>query len=158
MSERIIKLTNRTNGDIAHAAQRTIVITISLLFPIPLGLSTQGQVVAMVAANSGNSGFPPQMESSEWSELLLQLPLFPPAAHPPSTLYPLLAPLLRQKTGLLSLGRGRNWPSALTWLPPELSYKVNERLKNLQPSILLEEHFRGYRRFDDETVCAYPRT
>jgi len=96
---------------------------------------------------------PQNMEGSAWSELLVQLPLFPPSAHPPSTLYPLLAPLLRQKVGLLSLGRGRNWPGTLTWLPPELSYKVNERLKNTKPSTSLEESFRGYRRFDQETVC-----
>ena len=95
---------------------------------------------------------PPHMECSAWSELLLQLPLFPPPAYPPPTLYPLLAPLLRQKLGLLSLGRGRNWPGALTWHPPDLSYKVNERLRGPKPATGLGEEFRGYRRFDEETV------
>jgi hypothetical protein len=95
---------------------------------------------------------PPSLERSEWSSLLGQLPLFPPAPHPPPALFPLLSPLLQQKLGLLSLGRGRGWPGALTWLPHELSYKVNERLKSAWLADGLEERFRGYRRFDDETV------
>ena len=103
----------------------------------------------MVAIDTQN---PPSMDSAAWSELLNQLPLFPPPAHPPPTLYPLLAPLLRQKLGLLSLGRGRNWPGTLTWLPPELSYKVNERLKSRLRQIGLGQEFRGYRRLDEETV------
>jgi hypothetical protein len=94
---------------------------------------------------------PPSLERSEWSSLLGQLPLFPPAPHPPPALSPLLSPLLQQKLGLLSLGRGRGWPGTLTWLPHELSYKVNERLKSAWLAEL-EERFRGYRRFDDETV------
>jgi hypothetical protein len=95
---------------------------------------------------------PPSLERSEWSSLLGQLPLFPPAPHPPPALFPLLTQLLQQKLGLLSLGRGRGWPGALTWLPHELSYKVNERLKSAWLADGLEERFRGYRRFDDETV------
>jgi hypothetical protein len=90
--------------------------------------------------------------SIEWTELITQLPLFPPSAHPPPTLFPLLSPLLQQKLGLLSLGRGRGWPGTLTWLPPDFSYRVNERLKSTCRSDGLGERLRGYRKFDQETV------
>jgi hypothetical protein len=90
--------------------------------------------------------------SIEWNDLIAQLPLFPPDAHPPATLFPLLSPLLHQKLGLLSLGRGRGWPGTLTWLSPDLSYKVNERLKSAWRREGLGERLRGYRRFDQETV------
>jgi hypothetical protein len=90
---------------------------------------------------------------TEWGPLLARLPLFPPPTHPPASLYPLLAPLLRQKLGILSLGRGRSWPRTLTWLPSELSHKVVERLRSPgQESTGLGEEFLGYRRFDEETV------
>jgi hypothetical protein len=97
---------------------------------------------------------PPSLNSSEWVILLNQLPLFPPSAHPPAALFPLLSPLLQQKLGLLSVGRGHGWPGALTWLPPELSHKVSERLKGTWPPDGLQEQFRGYRRFDAELVFA----
>ena len=96
----------------------------------------------------------PPMEFSEWSDLLGQLPLFPPAPQPPPELFPFLSPLLRHKLGFLSLGRGHGWPGALTWLPLDLSHKVNERLKSAGGADSLHEHFRGYRRFDDEMVAA----
>jgi len=86
--------------------------------------------------------------------LITQLPLFPPSAHPPPTLFPLLSPLLQQKLGLLSLGRGRGWPGTLTWLPPDLSYRVNERLGSTCRSDGLGERLRGYRKFDQETILA----
>lgn len=96
---------------------------------------------------------PTAIEWSEWSDLLSQLPLFPPsAAQPPPALFPLLTPLLQQKLRLLSLGRGHGWPGALTWLPSELSRKVNERLKSARRSEGLQERFLGYRRFDAELV------
>jgi hypothetical protein len=90
--------------------------------------------------------------SVEWTDLIAQLPLFPPDAYPPANLFPLLSPLLQQKLGLLSLGRGRGWPGTLTWLPPDLSFKVHERLRNAWRQDGLGERFRGYRRFDEETV------
>ena len=99
---------------------------------------------------------PPSLDRSQWLSLLSELPLFPPDSHPPRTLFPLLSPLLQQKLGLLSLGRGRGWPGTLTWLSPDLSYKVNERLRNSWRPEGLEEHFRGYRRFDQETVPLNP--
>jgi len=92
------------------------------------------------------------LSDSEWSDLLQQLPLFPPAAQPPRTLQPFLSPLLRHKLGFLSLGRGSGWAGALTWLPPDQSYKVNDRLKSTWLADGLQERFRGYRRFDDELV------
>jgi len=98
----------------------------------------------------------PSLDRSQWSALVSELPLFPPDSHPPPTLFPLLSPLLQQKLGLLSLGRGRGWPGTLTWLPADLSYKVNERLRNSLRLDGLEEQFRGYRRFDQETVPRQP--
>jgi hypothetical protein len=95
---------------------------------------------------------PPSLDLSEWVDLLNQLPLFPPAAQPPAAIFPLLSPLLQQKLGLLSIGRGRGWPGALTWLSPDLSYKVNERLRGAWRPDGLQERFRGYRRFDQEMV------
>jgi hypothetical protein len=97
---------------------------------------------------------PTCLEQSEWSGLLGQLPLFPPAAQPPPTLFPLLSPLLQQKLSLLSVGRGRGWPAALTWLSSDLSYKVNERLKSSWRPDGLEEQFQGYRRLDDDLVLS----
>jgi len=99
---------------------------------------------------------PPSLDQSQWLNLVSSLPLFPPDSHPPPTLFPLLSPLLQQKLGLLSLGRGRGWPGTLTWLPPELSYKVNERLRSSWRLEGLDEQFRGYRRFDQETVRPQP--
>ena len=98
----------------------------------------------------------PCLDRSQWSNLVSELPLFPPDSHPPPTLFPLISPLLQQKLGLLSLGRGRGWPGTLTWLSPDLSYKVNERLRNSWRPEGLEEQFRGYRRFDQETVPLNP--
>jgi hypothetical protein len=100
---------------------------------------------------------PESLDYSEWTDLLQQLPLFPPAAHPPPSLFPLLSPILQQKLGFLSLGRGSGWPGALTWLEPALSYKVNERLKSSNRQAGLQERFKGYRRFDQEMV-RNPRT
>jgi len=94
----------------------------------------------------------------EWPALFSRLPLFPPPAHPPPALYPLLAPLLRQKLGLLSLGKGRHWPGTLTWLPPQLSHKVNERLTNADESAGFGAKFRGYRKFDEEMVYIHYST
>jgi hypothetical protein len=96
---------------------------------------------------------PEVLDPSEWAHLVNSLPLFPPPEVPPPLLYPLLSPLLQQKLGLLSLGRGRNWPAVLCWLSPELSYKVHDRLKNAswRPDGVKQE-FRGYRRFDNELV------
>jgi hypothetical protein len=98
----------------------------------------------------------PSLEWTEWSGILSQLPLFPPAAQPPASLYPHISPLLTQKLGLLPLARGRDWPCALTWLSPDLSYKVNERLKSCRLADGLQHRFRGYRRFDDELVLLEP--
>ena len=100
-------------------------------------------------------GQPPSLAWSEWSDLLNQLPLFPPPAQPPPTLFPNLSPLLHQKLALLSIGRGHHWPCALTWLPPALSHKVEERLKSCRVAGGLQEQFRGYRRFDEELVFAF---
>jgi len=96
---------------------------------------------------------PKALDPSEWARLVNSLPLFPPADVPPPLLYPLLSPLLQQKLGLLSLGRGRNWPAVLCWLSPELSYEVHDRLKSAtwRPDGVKQE-FRGYRRFDNELV------
>lgn len=99
---------------------------------------------------------PPSLDRSQWLDVLSRLPLFPPDSHPPPTIFPLLSPLLQQKLGLLSLGRGRGWPGTLTWLPPDLSFKVNERLRSSWRHEGLDEHFRGYRRFDQETVPPQP--
>src|SRR5277367_5920928 len=98
------------------------------------------------------SELPESLNYSEWTDLLQQLPLFPPAAQPPPSLFPLLSPILQQKLGFLSLGRGSGWPGALTWLEPALSNKVNERLKSSDRSAGLQERFKGYRRFDQEMV------
>lgn len=105
-----------------------------------------------IAMSPSISQEPLPLDSSEWANLLSQLPLFPPAAQPPPALFPLLSPLLQQKLGFLSLGRGRGWPGTLTWLSPDLSYKVNQRLKSSERPDGLQERFRGYRRFDEELV------
>jgi hypothetical protein len=96
---------------------------------------------------------PEALEPSEWAHLVNSLPLFPPPDVPPPVLYPLLSPLLQQKLGLLSLGRGRNWPAVLCWLSPELSLKVHNRLESAtwRPDGV-KQQFRGYRRFDNELV------
>lgn len=106
----------------------------------------------LVTMSPSISQEPLPLNSSEWADLLSQLPLFPPAAQPPPALFPLLGPLLQQKLGFLSLGRRRGWAGALTWLSPDLSYKVNERLKSSRRLDGLQERFRGYRRFDEELV------
>jgi len=100
---------------------------------------------------------PQLLDHSEWAHLVNSLPLFPPAEVPPPVLYPVLSPLLQQKIGLLSLSRGRNWPALLSWLSPELSFKVHDRLKNAKwrPDGL-KQHFRGYRTFDNELVLKPP--
>ena len=106
----------------------------------------------MLASVSEEAALALDLSDSEWSGLVLQLPLFPPAAQPPRTLQPFLSPILRHKLSFLSLGRGSGWAGALTWLPPDQSYKVSERLKNTWLADGLQERFRGYRRFDDELV------
>ena len=99
---------------------------------------------------------PPTLGSSEWSELVNQLPLFPPPALAPPALFPMLTPLLKEKLALLSLGKGRGWPSVLSWLPADKSHKVHERMKRTWRSNGLHELFRGYRRFDEELVRPQP--
>ena len=96
---------------------------------------------------------PQALSHSEWADLVNSLPLFPPADVPPPVLFTLLSPLLQQKIGLLSLGRGRSWPAVLSWLSPELSFKVHDRLKDAtwRPDGA-KQQFRGYRRFDNELV------
>src|SRR5438046_7205927 len=106
----------------------------------------------LIAMSPSISQEPLSLDSSEWADLLSQLPLFPPAAQPPPALFPLLSPLLQQKLGFLSLGRGHGWPGALTWLSQDLSYKVIERLKRCERPDGLHQRFRGYRRFDEELV------
>lgn len=95
---------------------------------------------------------PLSLGSSEWIDLLSQLPLFPPASQPSPALFPFLSPLLQQKLGFLPHGRRPNWAGALTWLSPDLSHKVNDRLKNSRRADGLQECFRGYRRFDEQLV------
>jgi hypothetical protein len=129
--------TNRTNG--------TTHTKLEQLF-LPRNCETE---LASTMSSSVTEHDPP---SVHWLELVAELPLFPPDGHPPPNLFPLLSPLLQQKLGLLSLGRGRGWPGTLTWLPPDLSYRVNERLKSAWRADGLGERLRGYRRFDAETV------
>ena len=114
--------------------------------------SAHPEPLPLIAMSPSISQEPLSLDSSEWADLLSQLPLFPPAAQPPPALFPLLSPLLQQKLGLLFLGRGRGWPGALTWLSPDLSYKVIERLKSCGRPDGLHKRFRGYRRFDEELV------
>jgi hypothetical protein len=138
----VIKTTNRTKGEKSRLIKTVI--------------SPEDFRSPLVRHDTMSPSVSREPPSAEWQDLLNQLPIFPPAPLPPPTLFPLLSPLLRQKLGLLSLGRGRGWPGTLTWLPPDLSYKVNERLKSAWRHQGLNEKFLGYRRFDEETVC--PRT
>ena len=111
----------------------------------------------MAASVSDVEKEPQLLDHSEWAHLVNSLPLFPPAEVPPPVLYPVLSPLLQQKIGLLSLSRGRNWPALLSWLSPELSFKVHDRLKNAKwhPDGVTQ-HFHGYRTFDNELVLKPP--
>jgi hypothetical protein len=120
--------------------------------PSPEPSSAAPPIVIQETMLPSISELPESLNYSEWTDLLLQLPLFPPTAQPPPALFPLLSPILQQKLGLLSLGRGSGWPGVLTWLEPYSSYKVNERLKSSNLSAGLQERFKGYRRFDQEMV------
>jgi hypothetical protein len=88
-----------------------------------------------------------------WETQIYMLPIFPPGHEPPSSLKHQLSPLLRQKLLLLAFGRAENWPSLLTWLPRQQGDVINERLKNAaSQNAGLAPDFKGYRRFDQETV------
>ncbi|ODQ54775.1 hypothetical protein SAICODRAFT_24018 [Saitoella complicata NRRL Y-17804] len=106
------------------------------------------------------------LQPTEPSDFLVQrLTLFPPAARADAYILSLLSPMTKHRVQLLSLGRGKNWAGAISWLPPDQALDLILPFQNIDVSLGGQERaiqglkWRGVRRFDEQSLvgsCVLP--